>query len=132
MLGKQHFLFFPTMFFIVSKTEVICWTFNFLSSNVISLCCFKILWYGKALIFCAFQESMSFQGGRLIQHIPHIHKWLRHLISLPRIQEASILCGYDIKLLRSCLNDRRKDTENMMFTIPDRVLDLAEENSDIS
>ena len=84
------------------------------------------------LLLFILQKSRPCLGGQLLSHLPHVGKWLQHLVTLPRIQFTSCFCGFkmaDLEQYWKC--ESLHGSEKVHFSIPEVSLDVEEEENEI-
>lgn len=77
-------------------------------------------------------ESLKFSSSRFLQKLPNVKKWLTHILSLPRIQHTSFLCGFKIDDLEKSVKEVSDHSEGPEFSIPVVTLNVEENASEIS
>lgn len=82
-------------------------------------------------ILLCFQESLEFKCSTIFQKLPNIKKWLKHVLSLPRIQQTSTSCGFDLVAMSNALLDESSHAGVPLFNIPHVTLDVEEVANDI-
>ncbi|GFO11567.1 glutathione s-transferase c-terminal domain-containing protein [Plakobranchus ocellatus] len=68
--------------------------------------------------FYFFMEHLDFQCNLIEEHLPSVLEWMKHMVSLPTVREASQGLGWSVSKLSSGGNVRREKA-SVIFTLPE-------------
>ncbi|XP_060064332.1 glutathione S-transferase C-terminal domain-containing protein-like [Ylistrum balloti] len=79
-------------------------------------------------------EVLSFNIHCLRSHVPNIVSWIKHMITLPRIQECARNCGYKVNLLdvSNTSIDSRLRKSSLYFVSPPQEQETQEDDLELS
>ncbi|KAK7097418.1 glutathione S-transferase C-terminal domain-containing protein-like isoform X2 [Littorina saxatilis] len=89
--------------------------------------------------FCLFSylyfllEALQFDLCGLEDHFPRILTWLRHMVTLPRLESASTLCGFEFEKLKTALlaDGAKQGERRVRFTKPS-MQEITEDDMELS
>jgi len=74
---------------------------------------------------------MDLKASSFLDKLPNIKKWLKHILTLPRMQQTSAKCGFKMADLERCLTSTSDRDFPVEFSILPVTLDVEEDNKEI-